>query len=197
MKKSIFTLFTLLLCSSAALTADPPLESAKPVRPALLVIDIQNAFLKWVPEQDRTVAFMYIDACIAKFREHKLPVILVYHTDPERGPKPGTEAFEFPATVRVDSSDPKVVKNFPSGFRKTDLEKILREKGVNTLFLCGLSATGCVLATYHGGKDLDFRTFMVQNAIMSHDTELTKAVERICDSISYEAMEVLLDALKP
>ncbi|MBP7867551.1 MAG: cysteine hydrolase [Acidobacteria bacterium] len=197
MKHVLSLLLALVVSGVAVVAADPPPEPAKPVKPALVVIDIQNAFLKWVPEKDRTIAFLYIGACIEKFREHKLPVILVYHTDPKQGPKPGTEAFEFPASVKVEPGDPKVIKNHPSGFKKTDLEKILREKGVNTLFLCGLSATGCVLATYHGAKDLDFRVFMVQNAIMSHDTELTKAVERICDTVTYEAMELVLDSLKP
>ncbi len=42
-----------------------------------------------------------------------------------------------------------------SAFKHTGLNKILRERKCNILFLCGLSAVGCVLATYFGGKDLD------------------------------------------
>lgn len=41
--------------------------------------------------------------------------------------------------------------------KNTDLDKILKEKDVNTLFLVGLSGTGCVLATYFGGIDHDLR----------------------------------------
>jgi len=52
------------------------------------------------------------------------------------------------------------------------------------VFLVGLSAVGCVLATYHGADDLDYKVFMVKHALISHDAALTKSVYDICANIS-------------
>jgi nicotinamidase-related amidase len=38
-----------------------------------------------------------------------------------------------PASVLIQSGDTRIVKNYPSAFKKTDLDKMLREKGCNTL----------------------------------------------------------------
>lgn len=40
-----------------------------------------------------------------------------------------------------------VLKQFPSAFFGTGLEKLLREKGVDTVVVCGVSTSGCVRAT--------------------------------------------------
>jgi len=166
------------------------------VKPALLVIDIQNEFLPSMAEQDRKSGLEMINTYIALFRMYDLPIIRIYHTDPQEGPKPDTEAFEFPKTMMIRESDPKIIKNFGNAFKKTDLEKLLKEKGVNTLFLCGLSATACVLATYHGGLDLDFNTFMLKGALISGNADSTKAVHEICRTISPSALRLLLYACR-
>ena len=90
----------------------------------------------------------------------------------------------------------KVVKNYPSAFKKTDLAKILREQGCDTVFLCGLSAVGCVLYTYIDGQNQDFRVFMIKDAIMSHRPDLTRSVEEITDAVGFEAVEYMLLAAK-
>lgn len=184
---------TVLILAAAAVWADPVVQK-KQMKPALLVIDIQNEYLKMMPDREKEIAMSWmIPAVIQLFRERGFPVIRVYNTDPQYGPKPGTEAFEFPSTVPVKPDDPKIVKNFPSAFKKTDLDKLLREKGCNTLFLCGLSAVGCVLATYHGAMDLDYDAFMIKDALMSHNSSYTDAIEDILDAVGYNAVKVMVD----
>jgi len=162
------------------------------MKPALLVIDIQNEYLPFMSDQDKKMALFMINGAISIFRERGFPVIRVYHTDPRWGPKPGTEAFEFSKSVIIKPEDTKIIKNYPSAFKKTGLEKILRDKGCDTLFLCGLSATGCVLATYHAAADLDFEVFMIRDGLISPDSELTQAVERICETLSFGALNLML-----
>ena len=127
------------------------------MKPALLVIDIQNEFLPAMSEQDKKTAFDYINGAIRRFHEKGFPVIRIYHSDPVAGPKPGSEAFEYPQSVLIRPDDPMVIKTYSNAFNKTGLEKLLREKGCNVLFLCGLSADACVLATYQGAARFGFR----------------------------------------
>ncbi|MBZ5590425.1 MAG: isochorismatase family protein [Acidobacteriia bacterium] len=184
----------LMALAVTATAAEKPLPPK--MKPALVVMDIQNAFLPYMDEQDKKVGLDTINYVIALFRDNGFPVVRVYHTDPGEGPKPGTEAFEFPKSVAVKDDDPKIVKNYANAFKKTDLDKLLHEKGVNTVFLAGLSSVGCVLATYHGAGDLDYRVFMVKHALISHDRTLTKAIYDICDNINYGSLELLLETAR-
>jgi nicotinamidase-related amidase len=196
MKRSlVFTLAALLLASGVAASAAEKPAPPKMV-PALVVMDIQNVWLPYMDEQDKKVGMEHINWAITLFRDNGFPVIRVYHTDPVNGPAPGTEAFEFPKTVAVRDDDPKIVKNYGNAFKKTELDKMLKEKGVNTVFLVGLSAVGCVLSTYHGADDLDYNVFMVKHALISHDAALTKSVYDICVNISPSALKLLLETAR-
>ncbi len=168
-------------------------DKSEPMKPALIVMDIQNLYLDWMSQEDQERVFQYINASIKIFRDAELPIILVYNTDPDYGPAEGTEEFKFTESVPVSADDPMVIKNYANGFKKTDLQKILKKKDVNTLFLCGLSATGCVLATYHGAKDLDYNTFMIKNALLSPKVNYTKSIEEIFDALPYSALRLLIN----
>ena len=195
MRRSLLlSLLVVAVLAPSVLAADGPSTDAAKGRPALVVMDIQNAFMPYMDGEDTKVATMMINATIDLFRKHGLPVIKVYHTDPGGGPTPGTEPFEFPATIRIQDSDPMVVKNHASAFNATELDRILREQGVDTVFLSGLSAVGCVLATYFDADRLDYRVFMVRGGLISHKAELTESVEEMTGAVGYEAIAYMLDA---
>jgi len=162
------------------------------LRPVLLVVDVQNEWLPRMSEGDMATAPKKINEVIALFRELEYPVIRVYHSDPERGPAVGTDAFEFPVSIAVTDDDPMVVKADPSSFTRTELEDMLREADRNIVFLCGLSATGCVLATYYGAMDRDFMVLMVKDALMSGNAEYTDVIEDISYTMSVEEIRELL-----
>ncbi|MCX6565784.1 MAG: isochorismatase family protein [Candidatus Aminicenantes bacterium] len=194
MKKIVLPVFLLLAISFSGLSAAAETQSSPDrVKPALLVIDIQNAYLPLMDEKDKKPGMEMINYFIALFRANGFPVIRIYHTDLKRGPAPGSEEFEFPKTVAIRDDDPKVIKNYGNAFKKTELDKLLKAKGCNTVFLCGLSAVGCVLATYHGAMDLDYEVFMIKDALISHDAALTKSVQEICQTIDYYALKMLLE----
>jgi nicotinamidase-related amidase len=166
------------------------------IRPALVVIDIQNIYLSMMDEKSKNIALWMINENIKYFRQHGFPVILVYHTDSRYGPEPGSEEFKYPSSIEINEKDLKIIKNYPNAFKKTDLEKVLREKGCNTLFLCGFSAVGCVLATYFGADALDFNVLMIKDALISHNATYTKFVEDICETVGPNAMTLILQNAK-
>lgn len=168
-------------------------ESKKGVVPALLVIDAQNRNMPIIPERDKGTAIFFINLLIGLFRKHNFPVIRIYHHNKETGPRPGTAEFEFPDSVKVKPEDIQVIKTYSDSFNKTDLDSILRDLGCNTLFLCGFSAVGCVLATKTGAQNHDYKAFIVRDSIMSHNSDYTKNVEAMFDAISYDAVELILD----
>jgi len=194
MKKSAIILTILfMIVSGKSFSQDPKEQTKAQIKPALLIIDIQNVYLSMVPEREKEVAMYYINGLIELFRSNGYPIIRIYHLDKESGPKPDSEQFEYPTSVLIKDEDAKVIKTYGNGFNKTDLDKIIKEHGSNTLFLCGLSAVGCVLATWIGAQDHDYKAFMVKNAIMSHDSDYTKNVEDMFDAVSYDIVQLILE----
>ena len=168
-------------------------EQKAPIKPALIVIDIQNAFLPSIPDKDKETAMEYINYYIQLFRSQGYPVIRVYHQSEEYGVLPGTDQFEFPTSVLIKPEDPKIIKTYPDGFNKTELDKVIKESGSNTLFLCGLSAVGCVLATWIGAANNDYKAFLLKDAIMSHNSEYTDNIEVMFDAVNYDVVKLILD----
>ena len=190
---AIIMTILLMIVSGKSFSQDQKDQTKAQIKPALLIIDIQNVYLSMVPEREKEVAMTYINGLIELFRSNGYPIIRIYHLDKEYGPKPDTEQFEFPTSVLIKDEDAKVIKTYGDGFNKTDLDKIIKEKGSNTLFLCGLSAVGCVLATWIGAQDHDYKAFMVKNAIMSHDSGYTNNVEDMFDAVGYEIVQLILE----
>jgi nicotinamidase-related amidase len=122
------------------------------------VIDVQKISLKYIPENDIEPALNAINMNIEKFRNHDCPVIRIYHHNPQLQGD-WTEDFEFPESVKIEASDPKIVKTRPDAFHNTELNDLLKRLGCNTLFVCGLSATGCALATWIGAFNYDIMLF--------------------------------------
>jgi len=187
---SLIILFTIISVDSFS---QDKKEQRTLIKPALLVIDIQNAYLQMMPESDKEMAMLYINNYIELFRSHGFPIIRIYHLSNDYGVLPGTDQFEFPTSILIKPEDSKVIKTYPDGFNKTDLDKVIKEKGCNTLFLCGLSATGCVLATWIGAQNYDFKAFLIKDAIMSPNSEYTNSIEEIFEAVSYDVVKLILD----
>ncbi len=190
-KTAIAVLAALVLIPGVAAAEGDSSPTAKG-KPALVVMDIQNAYLPMMDDEGKERALKYVNYAIAAFRERGLPIIVVQHTDPARGPAPGTEGFEFAEEIQLADDDIRVVKNHPSAFVETELEQILRREGCDTAFLVGLSAVGCVLRTYFDSERLGFRTFMIEGALLSHDTGLTHSVEEITGAVRIGNLEYMI-----
>lgn len=187
------SIFLILIVVSASAFSQGYTDKKAPVKPALLVIDIQNAFLGMVPEREKEVAMTNINHYIDLFRSYGFPIIRIYHTSKEYGVLPGEEPFAYPKSVNIKPEDPMVIKTYPDGFNKTDLDEVIKAKGSNTLFLCGLSAVGCVLATYIGAMNHDYKVFMIKDAIMSHNSDYTNNIEIMFDAVNYEVIGLILE----
>jgi nicotinamidase-related amidase len=168
-------------------------DFSKQIKPALLIIDVQNTYLKSIPQGDKELAIFFINLLIGLFRKHNFPIIRIYHHNIENGPNPNTDEFEYPSSILIKQEDTQIIKTYSDSFNKTNLTKTLKENGINTLFLCGLSAVGCVLATRIGAQNNDFKGFIVKNAIMSHSSEYTKNVEVMFDAVSYDIVNLILE----
>ncbi len=163
------------------------------MKPALLVIDVQNKWLNQSPGLKASLELRVevINSAIALFREKGLPIIRVYHIDKGEGPMPGTDEFEFLPSIGTIDSDTRVIKNYPNAFNKTELAGILQQKQVDTVILCGLSATACVMATYVGAEDQDLHPFLLRDGVAAGSEQLVKFAEEIFETLSVGALTLI------
>jgi nicotinamidase-related amidase len=188
---SILTLVLLFAISMA--TAQENNTKKTEMNAALLVIDVQNQFLPMMSKEDQEAALEYMKWAIMVSRQHGIPVIRIYHTSKEYGPAEGTAEFEFSNKLPVLDTDPKIIKTYGSAFNKTALDSLLKAKNINTLFMCGLSSTGCVLATFMDSKNYDYKSFLIKDALIGPSAEQTNQIESILNAIDLETINFMFE----
>ncbi len=164
------------------------------MKPALLVIDVQTAFLD-NPNALKSFerAAWYINATIGAFRKQQLPVISIQHTNPDEGFTSESEGFEVHKDIHILASDPHIVKTYGNAFNKTDLSNLISNLGVDTLILTGYAAENCVLSTYRGALDLDLMPIILKGAIISDNPENETLVENLGNLVTYGALLKFLE----
>jgi nicotinamidase-related amidase len=164
------------------------------LKPALLVIDIQNIWLDSSPGLKACLEqrIEVINSAISLFGKRGLPIIRIYHLDKGEIPAPGTDGFEFHPSIAKGESNVQVIKNYPNAFNKTELASILERENVDVVILCGLSATCCVMATYFGALDHDLHPFILRDGVAAGSEQHIRFAEEIFETMSVGALTVAL-----
>ncbi len=164
------------------------------MKPALLIIDIQNEFfnLNQACSDSLKSAIEYINAAIDLFRKRNLPIVVIQHKSEEDNLIPGKPGFDVPERVKLEPQDIRITKTYSNSFTKTGLAEKLREIGVDTVIVTGFSAEFCVLSTYKGAQDFDFTPIILKSSIASDNAEHIRFVEEITETISYGALKTML-----
>ncbi len=165
------------------------------MKPALLVIDVQKQFYTFGQQtaQSLTDAVETINAAIALFRAHGLPIFCIQHMDEQDKLVPGATGFDLPDDLNILVTDAHIHKTYGNAFTKTALEEQLRRLGVDTVIITGFCAEYCVLSTYRGAQDADLTSILLRDALASNVAENIKFVESISDVISYRALKRVLE----
>jgi len=164
------------------------------VKPALLVIDVQNEFFNASPGCSDSLksAIEYINAAIDLFRKKNLPIVVIQHKNEEQGLVQGKSGFDVPKSVKLEPQDTRIVKTYSNSFTKTGLAEKLKELGIDTVIVTGFCAEFCVLSTYKGAEDFDFKPIILKGSLASDNVEHIRFVEEISEIISFGALKTLL-----
>jgi nicotinamidase-related amidase len=164
------------------------------MKPAMLVIDVQNRFFKisQTCADSLNSAIEYINAAMGLFRSKGYPIFVIQHKDEDEGLLPDTPDFELPGTLKIEPHDARIVKTYGNSFNKTSLAAQLQGLGVDTVIITGFCAEHCVFSTYVGARDLDLKPIILRGAIASDNAEHIRFVEESTETISYGALNALI-----
>lgn len=141
-------------------------------RAALIVVDVQRGFDDpfWGP-RNNPEAEANIGRIVAAWRETGSPVFHIFHdsTSPNSPLRPG-QPGNLPKPEAVPREGERVYrKAVNSAFIGTSLEADLREAGVETLMVVGLTTNHCVSTTVRMAANLGFETYIVSDATATFD----------------------------
>lgn len=143
-----------------------------PMNATLVVIDVQQGFLdpSWGP-RNNPEAEANIARLIAAWRRSGRPIRHVHHSSrsPAGSFYRGTTGYEPKPEAIPAPGEPVHVKEVNSGFIGTSLERDLRAGGVDNLVIVGLTTNHCVSTTVRMAGNLDFTTYLVEDATATFD----------------------------
>lgn len=168
----------------------------EPARAAFLLIDMQNGFIDGASPLCIAGAAATVPACahaLAAAREHGLAVFHVrraYAADGSNveavrwetwaeGGRPLSSAdpmsLACPSELAPAPGEPVVVKPSWSAFFGTDLDVLLRARGIGTLVLAGTTTPNCVRSTAYDGLARGFNVAVLRDATSSRSPEAQEA----------------------
>ena len=172
-------------------------DKLDPKKTALLVIDMQNAFVApgapvEVPAARDIVPA--INRLAAELRKRGVPVIWVMHENRTGGSDwegffgafvsdrakaaaaltAGSEFQKLFPALKSEPDDLRVAKNRYSAFIKSDFEKKLQQRGIDTLLIAGTKTNVCCECTARDAMMLDYKVVMLSDctAALSEEEHL-------------------------
>jgi nicotinamidase-related amidase len=166
------------------------LPAIDPKTTALLVMDYQPAVLAMLADSESLLA--RAGEAIRMAREHGAQVgfVRVAFDDADYDAVPPHSRFapilkavgkgfhsDSPATavhgdIAPQAGDIVVRKTRVGAFSTTDLDRQLKERGIVTLLLAGISTSGVVLSTVRDAADRDYQVFVIADASADREPDV-------------------------
>jgi len=171
------------------------LEDARMMKPALLIVDMQNDFcLPGAPFEVRGALEIVprIQELRRAFRAQGLPVIFVIREHEPDGSDVeitrrsrfrqvggafirGTRGYALVDGLQPEHDEPVVIKKRWSVFHQTGLEHLLRSLGVGHIVIAGVQTPNCIRASAFDGNSLDFEVTVAADATAASAPEVHEA----------------------
>ena len=164
--------------------------------PALLLIDIQKAFLdKDYPggKRNNLDAELICGKILERWRELGLNVIHVRHssTNPDSKLHELKPGFEFNDFVIPKGDEIVLTKSVNSAFIGTGLDEVLKDLNINTLVIVGMTTNHCISTSVRMAGNLGYETYLISDSTACYNTMGIDGKEIDCEVIYESSMASL------
>ncbi|HKX39558.1 MAG TPA: cysteine hydrolase family protein [Burkholderiaceae bacterium] len=148
------------------------------MKTALLIIDVQHALCTGdEAAYDIERVLERINAVSAKARTAGAPVILIQHEEEVGSLEFDSEGWQLARGLATRPDDVRVRKTTPDSFHRTDLQRVLQERGIDRLVVCGLQSDYCVDTTTRRALALGYPVVLVGDAHSTVDNAVLTAAQ--------------------
>ena len=151
------------------------LINLKNLNPALILVDVQKAFLE--PnypglKRNNLGAEKTCGLILNKWRELKLPVFHVRHSsvNPDSKLHISKPGFSFNDYVSPIKGEPVLTKSVNSAFIGTNLEILLNDQNLETLIIVGMTTNHCISTTVRMSGNLGYETYLISDSTAAYNT---------------------------
>ncbi|MDD1657784.1 MAG: cysteine hydrolase [Methanomicrobiales archaeon] len=177
------------------------------MRPALLLIDMQNDFVR----EGKPLRVAGAEAVLPRarslldlFRERRLPVVHVLRVHRPDGSDveimrqeifrrtpfavEGTEGAEVISELAPKRGEFTIRKTRMSAFLSTDLDLLLRSIGVDTVVVAGIQTPNCIRTTVFDAMALNYAAVLVTDAVAAQSDEIHRCNVRDMERIGVKVL---------
>lgn len=163
-------------------------------KPALLIIDMQNDFIREgspLKVGGAGLIIGKIQSLLELFRRNRLPVFYVIRVHRKNGSDvevfrkdlfrkmpfavEGTKGAEIISELEPREGEHIIRKTRMSAFMYTDLDLVLRTLGVDTVFITGIQTPNCIRTTVFDACALSYGVVLVEDAVAAKNQDIHSA----------------------
>ena len=163
-------------------------------KPALLIIDMQNDFVRDgapLKVRDAGLIIVKIQSLLDVFRRNRLPVFHIIRVHRRDGSDveifrsdlfktmpfavEGTKGAAIISELEPREDEYIVRKTRMSAFMHTDLDLVLRTLGVDTVFVAGIQTPNCIRTTVFDACALNYKVILVEDAVAAKNQDIHRA----------------------
>jgi maleamate amidohydrolase len=185
-------------------------------KPALLLVDMINGFTSDECPLGSSCADVVAAnvRLLAAFRQQGLAIYfttVVYHHEEQARVfrdriealnllTPDSDWVKIDSALAMEEGEVLIEKQFASAFHKTDLDQQLRQQGIDSLVVTGLTTSGCVRATVVDGLQYDYPVVVPREAVgdrnqRAHEANLFDMHAKYADVKSVDEVIAAIAAL--
>ncbi len=171
-------------------------EKVAPEHTALIIIDVQNDFCArggFLSDLGRDMSMVQamvprLDSFISRARDAGAMIVFVraLTDDPYLSPEWAQKWTKSPSgkglclkgawgtelyLLQPQAGDVVITKHRYSAFKGTDLDLVLRSKGIKTLLMSGVSTNVCVESTARDGHQMDYYIVFLEDCVANTDRQ--------------------------
>ncbi len=150
-------------------------QSIDPARAAVLAIDFQNEYFTGkMPIPDGEKALANARRLIERADASGMKVYHVQHVTPAGSPvfAEDSETFEIHPDIQPNPNHAVLRKSSVSVFPTTDLDRQLKQAGIDTLIITGLMTHACVAGAARDAVPLGYSVIVADDAAATRDIDM-------------------------
>ena len=146
------------------------------MKQGLIIIDVQNDYFQGGNMElvGMEAAADNCQSLLNRFRQDQAPIFHIQHVSVRAGASffvAGSEGCEINHRVKPSGAEPVTKKHFPSAFRDTGLQDLLKNTEIEQLVVCGAMTQMCVDTTVRAAFDLGYNCQVISDACATKDLE--------------------------